>query len=311
MKRVLPVVSKRGPLVLLTLALLIGACNKGTPTRPDPPAQTSGSGILLYRAPADTVTWEIYSIAQDGLGVVRLTNDRLLDWQPRWSPDGKRIAFIRGYPATGYPTVRLNLTVMDWDGANPVRLTDDLGDDSPSWSPDGSKISFIRTTNLYPELWTINADGTAPTLVADSLDVWEVSWTPQGTFIGMDYFGMVQFNEDGSGRTRILNLQPNGSYPYQCYPRMSPDGTRIAFQWFGPNRGDTYIYVVKSDGTNLQRVTDPGATKWPPVWSPDGSRIAFSWGASTYIAIFTINPDGSNLEMVSPGPSDDYVGDWR
>jgi Tol biopolymer transport system component len=295
--------------LLLAVAVAFGcACSKDTPTKPNPPAPTAGSGFLFFSS-RDVLAWEIYSMRQNGSGVTRLTTDSLWDSQPRWSPDGKRIAFLRRYPAPAYPFDRHQLEVMDWNGANPLRLTDDLGNDSPSWSPGGSRVSLVRTTNTFPELWTINADGTSPALVADTLDVFEISWTPQDTFLGVDGFGIVQFNADGTGRSRILSL--NLGTVHEVYPRMSPDGTRIVFHWWGPSGSDSQIYVVNSDGTELQKLTDTSGQKWPPVWSPDGSRIAFTWGALNRAAIFTMNSDGSDQVEVYLDMRDDFVGDWR
>jgi len=292
--------------MLLAVVLLAGgACHKDPPTKPVLPSIGSG---LLFSSSRDIPTWEIYSMRSDGSDVMRLTNDSLQDWQPRWSPDGRQIAFIRGYPAGGFPSYRIDLTVMDANGANPTRLTNDLGDDSPSWSPDGSRISFVRNTNIYPELWTISADGTSPMLVVDTLDVYEISWTPQNKFLGVDYFGIVQFDTDGTNRTRILNL--NLGTVYDVYPRMSADGTRIVFHWFGPYGSDSQIYVVNSDGTNLQQVTNSSGTKRYPIWSPTGTKIAFSRYEGPGLAIFTMNPDGSDTTRVTLG-SEDQVGDWR
>ena len=296
---------KRTPLLLLTALLLSSACDKDKLTKPILPAAGSG---LLFASSRDMPTWEIYSMRSDGSGVVRLTSDSLFDSQPRWSPDGKRIAFLRRYPAPVFPFERHQLAVMDWNGTTPTRLTDDLGDDSPSWSPDGTRISFIRTTNTFPELWTANANGSSPALVADTLDVSEISWTPQNTFLGVDGLGIVMFNADGTGRTRILSL--NLGTVHEVYPRMSPDGARIVFHWYGPSDSDSQIYIVDSDGTNLQQLTNSSGIKWYPIWSPDGTKIAFSRYDGP-LSIFTMNPDGTDIARITTDPGVDYVGDWR
>lgn len=244
----------------------------------------------------------------DGSGLVRLTNDSLDDREPRWASDGKRIAYIHAYVAGGYQP---NVTVMNADGSNPKRLINDSGDVNPSWSPDGSRISFQRHTDLFSrdQLWIVNADGTSPTLVIDSLVVHEISWTPRNTFIGVDGLGIVELNIDGTGQTRILSLTP-GTVHY-LYPRMSPDGTRIVFEWGGVTGNDPQIYVVKSDGTNLVQLTFTSGSKAYPVWSRDGSRIAFTSGQGNTFAIWVMEPDGSNQVEVSPPPAGDDVGDWR
>ena len=53
--------------------------------------------------------------------------------------------------------------VMDADGSNPVRLTNNAALDlSPVWSPDGSKVAFVSDRNGNPEIYVMDADGSNP-----------------------------------------------------------------------------------------------------------------------------------------------------
>lgn len=314
------IISAARRLVLLCGAmalLLCGACEKNAPTKPVLPAVGSGFVFSSIRdIPASSE--EIYSMRSDGSGLTRLTNDSLDDRQPRWSPDGTRIVYIRAYVAGGYQP---NVTIMDADGANKTRLTKDSGDENPSWSPDGTRIAFERNTDLFSrnQLWVINADGASPTLVVDSLAVREISWTPRNTFLGVDGFGIVQFNIDGTGQTRILSLTPGTVN--QVYPRMSPDGTRIVFQWGGQYGSDPNIYLMNSDGTNLQQLTNSSGGKNYPVWSTDGTKVAYTsiqpdpaytWPLWKWpVSIWVMDPDGSNQVRRSSPPGGDFLGDWR
>lgn len=67
-------------------------------------------------------------------------------------------------------------------------------------------------------------------------------------------------------------------------PKISPDGTRIAFQSSG-------IHVVNIDGTNPTRILDFGGV---PAWSPDGQRIALHFNG-----IWVMNADGSDLQQLT------------
>ena len=58
-------------------------------------------------------------------------------------------------------------------------------------------------------------------------------------------------------------------------PALSPDASRVAFVWDGPDRNNFDVYVKEIGGGEMVRVTHDPAADHRPVWSPDGRRIAF------------------------------------
>ena len=73
----------------------------------------------------------------DGSGQTRLTDNEALDYDPRWSPDGRRIAFTsyRDDPDPDDDDQITNIYVMNADGSGQTRLTDTRSNHSPQWSP--------------------------------------------------------------------------------------------------------------------------------------------------------------------------------
>ncbi|HEY0217471.1 MAG TPA: S9 family peptidase, partial [Cellulomonas sp.] len=111
---------------------------------PGAPALTPDGryAVVALTAPdleSDEYTGQLWRVATDGSAApVRLTRGHR-DTDPRVSPDGRWVAFLRAEPK-GRPQVHL----VEVDGGEPVRLTDaPLGASAPRFSPDGSRLAYL------------------------------------------------------------------------------------------------------------------------------------------------------------------------
>jgi hypothetical protein len=113
--------------------------------------------------------------------------------QPAWSPDGKRIAFVRY--AMGAPSFTGNIFIVNADGTSLVRLTNlptNVFPGWPTWSPDGKRIAFQVLTSkgrvfaltergavgIPVDIWSINADGTDLKQLTNDGASGEPNWGP-------------------------------------------------------------------------------------------------------------------------------------
>jgi dipeptidyl aminopeptidase/acylaminoacyl peptidase len=118
----------------------------------DPQVSPDGSRVAFTRVVVDEkrtgYETSIWSVETSGSAeAVRLTNG-VRDSQPRWSPDGRRLAFVRGGERgeDGKPRPA-QIAVLPLSGGEAWTLTElPRGASSPAWSPDGKRLAFLSST---------------------------------------------------------------------------------------------------------------------------------------------------------------------
>lgn len=247
---------------------------------------------------ADNGNSDIYTANIDGTNQVRLTNDPQHDFDPAWSPDGTRIAFVsfRASPGAG-------LYIMAADGSSVVRCVSGWANRNPAWSPDGRTIAFTGPLGFGSAIYTVNTNDCSASPKPINSEVGDDShptWSPEGLQLvfqrnrrsydpyfsyetpteGTDLFLM---NADGSNARRIIPPPSDvGVGTLYLQPAWSPDGRKIAlttcflvFTACIP----TDIATANLDGSGLKILSGSNAGS-APAWAPDGSTIAFSSGSS-------------------------------
>jgi len=149
---------------------------------------------------------------------------------PDWSPDGTKIVFRR--PVSG----NYELYVMNADGTNQVRLTDNtVYDSTPAWSPDGTKIVFSRSSGGEDEIWVMSADGTGETQLTDTPGAFEgePAWQP------VPQPGYVRPKTASPVRVSLVPAfercqEPNREHgPPLAFDACAPPDQRAGFMTFG------------------------------------------------------------------------------
>jgi len=224
------------------------------------PASTPGGGLILFSN--NTPDGGINTITLDGKWEFAVSSVKGL-FEPALSPDGKKIAYMY------WDGMQAEIYVMDADGGNPVRLTNDWHDDEePAWSPDSKKIAFMSDREGNEEIYVMNADGSTlrrltNNVVSDVLP----QWSSDGSQIlfqseTSSKWIIETMNSDGTNIKQVINTS------YDCnYPAWSPDGTKIVFHsWQDYNQPE--ISIANADGSNITRLTNNQSYDGCPIWLP-------------------------------------------
>jgi Tol biopolymer transport system component len=268
----------------------------GPPNAPGAPP--NGSGTFVYLSgKASQNGWPISWVDRAGgvLSEAQPLHATGVYFTPRFSPDGKRLAFAIGNLQGD------DIWVKDLDRDTPSKLTFLAGQNRwPVWSPDGKNIVFASSNPAAPGLYWIRSDGSgeAQRLTDGKLNETPYSFSPDGK--------RLAFSQNGNGGSQDLFTAPleadparGGSgvrlgkeelflgTPFQeLYPAFSPDGRWLAYESNESGANEVYVRPFPGPGGRWQVSTGGGLF---PLWSRDGRELLFETFdyrvmASTYSA---------------------------
>jgi Tol biopolymer transport system component len=226
-----------------------------------------------------------------------------------YSPDGKRIAFIRSSVAG----VSNDIYVMGMNGGRVKRLTFDHRPiaGAPTWTSDSREIVFSSARGAAMGLWIVSADGSIPRPVAGP--VGEAGWPsiPTNRENTLVY-------EQWLGKTDVWRLDLNDvTHPQKSpfalvsekgnkmRPELSPDGKKVAFE--SDRLGFWDIWTCNVDGSSCDQITSLHGTAGRARWSPDGRHIAFEFHPNERSEVYVVEVPGGAPRLLKTIPGADNL----
>ena len=249
-----------------------------------PDAQSVAYTVKTLLLKDDKSEERIWAVPTAGGDAIPMTAEGVSSFHPRWSPDGKYLAFL-----SARNEGKTQVWLLNRSGGEAQRLTDTPQDvDDFVWSPDSSRFAVILRDPSEEELAAAKNKGREDD--ADDKDKKPKTRKPW-------VIDRLQFKTDEVGyldrrrahlyvlelATKNLTQITSGDYD-DAHPAWSPDGRLIAFasNRSQPDPDRTYntdIWVVAANNTDkgaqlTQVTTNPGDDD-TPSWSPDGKLITY------------------------------------
>jgi Tol biopolymer transport system component len=237
---------------------------------------------------------------------------------PAWSPDGKRVI----YEKVGFKARPQFKPLYSWDSSWDYRHTDVF----PVLARDGtlaitekqlgnsSIVTLNRDGSNRRVVFDVDGKGLDPELVKKGLaGAFQPAWSPDSQWIA---FGLgAWFQERARGKATLMRVRRDGTdwepltdgSVHSGFPSYSADGKEIVFRVWGAQ--DKGLRVIDLDTRKVRVLT----TEYDnlPFWSPDGKRIVFTRKVDAVnFDIFTIRPDGSDLQRLTTNRGNDGHAVW-
>jgi eukaryotic-like serine/threonine-protein kinase len=224
----------------------------------------------------------------DGSQKLQLVFPPMVAYLPRWSPDGKQIAFF-GHP----PGEHFQIYLISAEGGSPELLYhNDTNLADPNWSPDGKSLAFGENSlnNQGSAIYIFDLSTRVATKLPGSDGLYSPRWSPNGRYIAaipLDSLKLMLFDRTTQKWSELAKL-------FVAYPNWSRDGRYIYFDGILDNK-ESFFRVQVSDG-KLERLF--GLDGFQPASGPFGI-----WSG--------LAPDGTPLVVRDASIQEIYALDWE
>lgn len=309
--------------LLAVFILLCTACSRQTPA--DAPQR------ILYLAPDDAGTLQLFVVDQDGSGTEQLTSAEfgIFGFSP--SPNGERIALAYNSSPSTTDLWLIERNGDQFSAAAPLLTCEPFVCQSPNWANDNRRLIYERRTFTgdNPTLWWLDAvtGDTVSVFTDGSIRGYYPRLSPDNSQLGFVYIPapgeqvslppghtlddghnhslaatqqVAIFDFSSGERTLIPNLMNS---QVRWHPDSEVDTLLFTDMQFFGERFGLHLFSADVETGNVRDITDGRLLEdASPNWSPDGQQIAFTRKeANTAMGrqLWIMQADGSNTRALS------------
>jgi dipeptidyl aminopeptidase/acylaminoacyl peptidase len=245
--------------------------------------------------------FDLWTIGIPGGRPRQITATQRYKRTPRWSTDGKWIAYV-AMQENG----RGDIHLVSPDGSSSAPLAQTSADEiGPVWSPDSREIAFVERTSSGSRIMAMEVQTRALREIA-AIDASDLHWSPDGRHIAF-VADPLQSRRDERDNKDIFIVPASGGPPRlltpgtprfrDVSPSWSPDSRQIVY--VSEETGFSNLYIVDVENGEQRALTAGKADALTPRWSPDGARVAYVRNENFLFHVFTIDVETGRTNRIS------------
>jgi Tol biopolymer transport system component/DNA-binding winged helix-turn-helix (wHTH) protein len=229
-----------------------------------------------------------------------------VDLSPRFSPDGKKLAFIHYFDS-----FYREIFVVSSEGGEPLQITFDktqIFDLAWNYKTNDLVFSSSRQGNQI-NLWEISTNNKSePQLISiNAKGLFQIAVSPKNDYIAFvnetSDANIVEINENGNSKSIISSTVSEHSQQF------SPDGKKIVFA--SERTGNYEIWIADADGKNQRQLTNTKNSSGSPRFSPDGKFIAYDSQKAGSSDIYVVSTDGGESIRLTENSNNNFLPSWK